>query len=155
VHVAAEKYNVLFVEKSRTMMASSWVVAEDVHYVATHPPAGAIFWAQDQDRSLVLHNYAWTLWEQSIPEFKSAFPVARPRERLSFDVLGFASGAKCIALPGKDPAKIRSLHPARLIMDEAAFIEDGAEAFDVAISSKVPKVKVISSAAPGWFYDAL
>jgi hypothetical protein len=40
-----------------------------------------------------------------------------------------------------------------MIMDEAAFIENGAEAFDVAISSKVPKVKVISSAAPGWFYN--
>jgi hypothetical protein len=60
------------------MMASWWAVAEDVHYVATHPPASAIFWAQDQN---------------------------------------------------------------------------GAEAFDVAISSKVPKVKVISSAAPGWLYN--
>jgi hypothetical protein len=110
-------------------------------------------WSPNQDRSLVLRNYAWTLWEHSIPEFKFAFPVARPRERQSFDVLEFASGAKCIALPGKDPDKIRSLHPARLIMDEAAFIENGAEAFDVAISSKVPKVKVISSAAPGWFYN--
>jgi hypothetical protein len=38
-------------------------------------------------------------------------------------------------------------------MDEAAFIENRAEAFDVAISSKMPKVKVISSAAPGWFYN--
>ena len=78
LHAAAEKYNVLFVEKSRTMMASWWAVAEDVHYVATHPPASAIFWAQDQDCSLVLRNYAWTLWEHSIPEFKSAFPVVRP-----------------------------------------------------------------------------
>jgi hypothetical protein len=122
-------------------------------YVMTHPPASAIFCAQDQDRSLVLRNYAWTLWEQCVPEIRAAFPVVRPRERQSFDVLEFASGAKCSALPGKDPDKIRSLHPARLIMDEAAFIENGAEAFDVAISSKVPKVKVISSAAPGWFYN--
>ena len=64
---------------------------------------------------------------------------------------GLSSGSKLEALPGKDPDKIRSKHPARLIIDEACFIESGGEAFDVAISSKVPKVKVVSSAAPSWF----
>jgi hypothetical protein len=39
-------------------------------------------------------------------------------------------------------------------MDEACFIENGGEAFDVAVSSRVAergKVLVISSAAPSWF----
>lgn len=151
LHYDAEREPVLFLEKSRTMMASWWAVAEDMHYVMTHPPATAIFWAQDQDRSVVLREYAWTLWEQQHPLLKEAFPVLRPKDRQSFDMLEFRNGAKCIALPGKDPDKIRSLHPARLLMDEACFIENGAEAFDVAISSKVPKVKVVSSAAPSWF----
>jgi hypothetical protein len=44
----------------------------------SHPPASAVFWAQDQDSSLVLRNYAWTLWEQSIPQIRMAFPVVRP-----------------------------------------------------------------------------
>jgi hypothetical protein len=153
LHEIAERESVLFLEKSRTMMASWWAVAEDVHYVMTHPPATAIFWAQDQDRSLVLREYAWVLWEMQDPLLKEAFPVIRPKDRQAFDTIEWRNGAKCIALPGKDPNKIRSLHPSRLIIDEAAFIENGGEAFDVAISSKVPKVKVISSAAPGWFYN--
>jgi len=151
LHELAERESILFIEKSRTMMMSWWAVAEDMHYVMTHPPATVIFWAQDQDRSVVLRDYAWVLWENSHPAIKESFPVLRPRERQAFNELEFKSGAKCLALPGKDPDKIRSLHPTRLIMDEACFIENGGEAFDVAISSKVPKVKVISSAAPGWF----
>lgn len=141
----------LFLEKSRTMMATWWAVADDVHYVMTHPPATAIFWAQDEDRSLVMREYAWTLWQQQHPALREAFPVIRPKERQSYDRLEFSNGSKCVALPGKDPDKIRSLHPGRLTIDEACFVESGGEAFDVAISSKVPKVKVVSSAAPSWF----
>lgn len=153
LHAIAQREAILFIEKSRTMMASWWAVAEDLHYVMTHPPATAIFWAQDERRALVLREYAWTLWENQHPALKHMFPVLRPKERQSYDRIQFAAGGQCIALPGKDPNVIRALHPARLIIDEAAFIENGGEAFDVAISSRVPKVKVISSAAPGWLRD--
>jgi hypothetical protein len=54
---------------------------------------------------------------------------------------------------GKDPNKIRSEHPTVVVMDEAAFIEQGAEAYDIAIASRVPKMLVVSSAAPGWFHS--
>jgi hypothetical protein len=153
LHDLAAREPILFVEKSRTMMASWWAVAEDLHYVMTHPPATAIFWAQDERRALVLRDYAWTLWEQQHPALKHMFPVLRPKERQSYDRIQFASGGQCLALPGKDPNVIRALHPARLLVDEACFIENGGEAFDVAISSRVPHVKVISSAAPSWFRD--
>jgi hypothetical protein len=86
-------------------------------------------------------------------ELKEAFPVVRPKERQAYNQLEFLEGGKIIALPGKDPNVIRALHPARLLIDEACFIENGGEAFDVAISSRVPKVKVVSSAAPSWFRD--
>ena len=116
-----------------------------------HPPAKAIFWAQDQDRSLLLIDYAWTLWEQSIKAWRECFDVKRPRERQAVDTLEFKAGGKCLALPGKDPNKIRSEHPTILVMDEACFIEKGGEAHDVAVASKVPRVWVLSSAAPSWF----
>jgi hypothetical protein len=143
----------LFVEKSRTMMASWWAIAEDLHYVMTHQPATAILWAQDERRSVNLRDYAWVLYEQMHPTLKEAFPLLRPKERQAFNQLELSRGGKLIALPGKDPDVIRSEHPARLIIDEACFIENGGEAFDVAISSRVPKVKVISSAAPSWMRD--
>ena len=55
-----------------------------------------------------------------------------------------------MALPGKDPDKIRGEHPSILLLDEACFIENGGEAFDVALASRVPKALVVSSAAPSW-----
>lgn len=144
---------ILFIEKSRSMMIS-WVTTGLVtHQVMTHQPAKAVLWAQDQDRAVILRDYAWTLWEQQDDRLKELYPVLRPKERQSFDRLEFSHGGSIVALPGKDPNKIRGEHPSILLMDEAAFIENGAEAFDVAISSRVPKVVVISSQAPGWFYQ--
>jgi hypothetical protein len=141
----------LFVEKSRTMMASWWAAAETLHYCMTHQPAKVIYWAQDEDRALTLLSYAWTLYEQQSPLFKDIFPLRRPKDRQSYKRLELLRGGICLALPGKDPDKIRSEHPTVVVMDECCFIENGGEAFDVAISSRVPKVLAISSAAPSWF----
>ena len=116
----------------------------------THQPSTAIFWAQDQDRSVVLRDYVWTLYEQQDVELRDLFPVPRPPIKQSFDRMELSSGGQILALPGKDPDKIRSLHPSVLIMDEACFIEQGGEAFDVALASRVPKVVLISTAAPSW-----
>jgi hypothetical protein len=71
----------LFVEKSRTMMASWWAAAETLHYVMTHQPSKGIFWAQDEDRSIALLNYAWTLYDQQEPILKDIYPLSRPRAR--------------------------------------------------------------------------
>lgn len=141
----------LFIEKSRTMMCSWWGAAETLHYGMTHQPSTTVYWAQDQDRAIALLDYAKVLYEQQDAILKSIFPLARPLDRQSFDRLELKDGGVFIALPGKDPDKIRSLHPSQLLIDEACFIENGGEAFDTAISSRVPKVLVISSAAPSWF----
>jgi hypothetical protein len=36
------------------------------------------------------------------------------------------------------------------VVDEACFIENGGEAFDIALASRVPKVLLVSTAAPSW-----
>ncbi len=108
------------------------------------------FKPQDEDRALVLRDYVWTLWEQMHPALQAMFPVVRPRIKQSYDKLELTEGGMCLALPGKDPDKIRSEHPTVLVMDEANFIENGGEAFDVALASRVPKVLLISTAAPSW-----
>jgi hypothetical protein len=144
---------VLFIEKSRSMMISWVTTALVLHQIMTQQPNKAVLWAQDQDRAVILRDYAWTLWDQQDDILKALYPVVRPKDRQSFDRLELARGGSIVALPGKDPNKIRGEHPSILLMDEAAFIENGAEAFDVAISSRVPKVIVVSSQAPSWFYD--
>ena len=40
-------------------------------------------------------------------------------------------------------------------MDEAAFNENGAEAYSNAISTRPQKLVAISSASPGWFFDMI
>jgi len=142
---------VMFVEKSRTMMASWWAAGETVHFCMTHQPSKGIFWSQDEDRSVALLDYAKCLYGQQDAIFRDIFPLKRPMDRQNTTTLEFSDGGKLIALPGKDPDKIRSEHPSILVIDEACFIENGGEAFDIAISSKVPKVIVVSSAAPSWF----
>ena len=141
----------LFIEKSRTMMASWWAAAETLHYVMTRQPAKGIFWAIDEDRSLALLNYAWTLYERQDAALRGIFPLDRSHERQSYRSLELKEGGILTALPGKDPEKVRSEHPTVLVIDEACFMANGGEAFDVAIASKVPRVLVISSAAPSWF----
>ena len=147
------KEPVLFIEKSRTMMVSWWSAAEALHYVMTRQPAKAILWAMDEARSLTLLDYARVLYEQQGDVFKQVFPLERPLDRQSYNRLELKGGGVLIALPGKDPDRIRSEHPTIVIIDEAAFLENGGESFDVALSSRVPKMMCISSASPGWFHQ--
>ena len=132
-------------------MVSWWSAAETLHYCMTHQPSKVIYWALDQDRAVALLNYAKTLYGQQDDVFKSIFPLSRPIENQSFDKMELKEGGLLIALPGKDPNKIRSEHPSIVVIDECAFMENGGEAFDIAVSSRVPKMLCISSAAPSWF----
>ena len=140
----------MFIKKSRTMMASWWAAAETLHMVMNHQPSRAIFWAQDEDRATALLDYAWVLYDQMDDQLKAIYPLERPRDQQSFKELELRDGGLIKALPGKDPQKIRSEHPTILVLDEADFIDNGAEAFDVAIASKVPWVLAISTPNPGW-----
>jgi hypothetical protein len=153
LHKVWIKAPIMFVEKSRTMLASWWIAAETLHWVMSRQPAKGIFWALDEDRAIALLDYAKTLYEQQDAIFKTIFPLDRPLDRQAYNRLEFKDGGLLIALPGKDPDKIRSEHPTIVIIDEAAFIQNGGESFDIALSSRVPKMACISSAAPGWFYN--
>jgi len=150
MHRLWETEPVLFIEESRSMITSWFAAAETLHYVMTHQPSKGIFWAQDEDRAVTLREYAWVLYEQQEEWFKSRYPVVRPKSKQSYDKLELAGGGMLISLPGKDPDKIRSEHPTIVIMDEACFIENGGEAFDIALASRVPWLRMISTAAPSW-----
>lgn len=153
LHRLWEAEPILFIEKSRTMMATWFFAAEFLHEAMIRQPSTSIFWAQDMDRAQQALDYCWVLWEQQDEDLKAMFPLARARALQARDTMELAGGSQLLALPGKDPSKIRSRHPTRIMIDEACFVDQGAEAFDVALASKVPRVVCISSAAPSWFRD--
>jgi hypothetical protein len=150
MHDLWKREPVLYIEKSRSMITSWFATAETLHYIMTHQPAVGVLWAQDERRAVKLRDYAWVLWEQQDARLKELYPAVRPKEKQSYDKLELADGGILLALPGKDPDVIRSHHPTVLLMDEACFIENGGEAFDVALASRVPWVRLISTAAPSW-----
>lgn len=143
---------ILFIEKSRTMMQTWFFAALCLHWIMTHQPSCCIFWAQDEDRALKPLEYCWTLWDQMSPTLKNLWPLDRPRSQQAYNAIEFARAGRLLALPGKDPDKIRSEHPTIVMLDEAAFIEHGREALNVALATRVPKVVAITSANPGWFH---
>jgi len=143
----------LFVEKSRTMMATWWGVGECFHYVMTHQPAGCIFWCPDEDRAIKCISYCKVLYSRMTPEFKKVYPLTKGVDLQPVYSFHFAGGGQLMALPGKNPDKIRSEHPAIVMMDEIAFNEHGAEAYANAIATRPKKLLAVSSANAGWFFE--
>lgn len=142
---------IVLLEKSRTMMATWWGAAECLHYVMTHQPADCIFWAPDEERSLKPMKYCKTLYRLQVQELKDAFPLSKDLDAQSYDRLEFAGGGLLKSIPGKDPNRLRSEHPTIIMVDEAALIDKGGEAFDIAQASKPQKMLCITTAYPGWF----
>jgi len=143
----------LFVEKSRTMMATWTVCARAAHEGFTTPERGYVFQAPDESRAVNCINYVKVLWENSDEELKKRWPLAKPLDMQAQTVLVMANGTRFEAIPG-GVDKIRSKHPTAYIMDEGAFIPDGGECLDTAMAANPLWVTVISSANPGWFREA-
>lgn len=158
LHRCFHEEDKLFVEKSRTVMATWWACAECFHMVETMQPSSCIFWCPDQDRAEKCIEYCKELWKNQTQDLKDLYPLPRKKKTVedqSVFRFELAGGGWFEALPGKNPDKIRSEHPTIVMMDEAAFNENGAEAYANAISTRPKKLLAISSAYPGWFFDLI
>jgi len=144
---------VLLIEKSRTLMATWFCAALCLHAEMTVPATTAIFMAQDEERSLIPLDYCWTLWEQQDEYLKQLWPIDRPRDKQAYNIMEFKNGSRGVALPGKNPDKIRGYHPTIVFFDEAADHEKFGEALDVALATRVPKMVAISSVKPSDFCE--
>lgn len=142
---------VLFVRKSRTMMATWVITAFCQHFGMSRDATRVLFMAQDEERSLIPLDYCWTLWEQSDDWLRSIWAIDRPRDKQAYNTMEFANETVFCALPGKDPDKIRGFHPSVVFFDEAADMDSFGEAFDIALAARPLKVVAISSAKPGDF----
>jgi hypothetical protein len=59
------------------------------------------------------------LWENQVQQLKEAWPLDRPRERQGYMRLELANDSVLVALPGKDPDRIRKDHPTIVFFDES------------------------------------
>jgi hypothetical protein len=109
-----------------------------------------IFWGPDEDRALQPLDYAWTLWENQVQRLKEAWPLAPPRAAGVHEEQ-LANDSVLVALPGKDPDRIRKGHPTIVFFDEAAIIERFEESYGIALDARPVKIVAISSAKPGEF----
>lgn len=148
----------LFIEKSRTVMATWWAVAECFHYVMTNHPASCIFWCPDQKRAELCIRYSKALWDQQDPQLKEIYPLPRKKKRVedqSVFRFELGSGSWLEALPGMNPDKIRSEHPTIVCMDEVAFNRMASQAYGNAVAARPRKLLAFSSAKAGWFFDTI
>ena len=151
LYSAWQQEDILLIEKSRTMMLTWFFAGLCLHHAMTNPATKVIFWGPDEDRALQPLDYAWTLWENQAQQLKEAWPLDRPRERQSYTKMELANDSVLVALPGKDPDRIRKDHPTIVFFDEAAIIERFEESYGVALAARPVKIVAITSAKPGEF----
>ena len=144
---------VVWIEKSRTMLASWIVSAWAAHKAFTRPATCVVFQSEDEDRAVHDVSYCKTLWENSEPQLQEWWKLEKPLEKQPYNKLLIGNDSKIIGIPG-DPGKLRSEHPTIVVLDEAAHITEGEESYNVAAATRCPHLVCLSSAWPGWFRDA-
>lgn len=151
---ALENEPVLFLEKSRTMMASWTVSAWAAHRMFTRPATGVVFQSEDEDRAVHCVNYTKILWDQSLAELKARWPTYRGKDPWiqPYNNFKMENGSWCLGIVG-NPDKIRSQHPTIVVLDEACYITRGEESFNVAQATRCHHIVCLSSANPSWFRE--
>jgi len=143
---------VIFIEKSRTMMAS-WTVSAVAAWTAfTRPGTCVVFQSKDESRAVHDVDYAKTLWRRSIPELRERWKLPKEIDSQPYTEFYLSNDSRLVGIPG-DPEKIRSEHPTIVVLDEAAHIPEGERSFNVAAGTRCPKIIALSSANPGWFQE--
>lgn len=143
---------IVFIEKSRTMMAS-WIVAAWAAWIAfTHPATCVVFQSEDEDRAVHDVEYCKILWEQSPPMLREHWKLSKALDKQPYNEFNLANDSRLLGIPG-NPDKIRSEHPTIVILDEAAHITEGEKSFNVAAATRCLHMVALSSAKPGWFRD--
>lgn len=146
---------IVFLEKSRTMMASWTAAAWAAHKMFNTAATGVVFQSEDEDRAVNLVEYVKTLWDSSLEPLKRRWRPKKdtPAWQQAYNSFELENGSYCVGIPGK-PDKIRSAHPTVVILDEAAHIKRGEESFNVAQGTRCLHIICLSSAWPGWFQEA-
>jgi hypothetical protein len=145
----------LFLPKSREMGLSWAVIADSVHLCQWNPNTHVIIQSEKETKSIDLvvgqgiPGYGRVLWEQQDEYLKILHPLTKRIEDMPGNLLTWANGSSIRGVPaGAD--QIRQYHPARFVMDEAAFLPEAAASYDTA-EAVASQIIVVSSAGPSWF----
>jgi len=148
---------VLFLAKSRDMMASWAAIAYAVWSCMVQPRTRVIVQTQKESKGIELvkgagaPGYARTLYERQPPALQWRFPLAKPMEDQPATAITWANESVLMALP-KGADQIRLYHPTIMIFDEAAYLDE----FEAAYGAALPvcrQIIAVSSVAPGWFWE--
>jgi hypothetical protein len=143
---------VLFIEKSRDMMASWACVAYFTLPVMTVPERGAIFQTQKLEKAIDLVNYAKCLYRCQADWLRNAFPLAKPLNKQAANRLEFANGSYILGIPG-GANQLRGHHPWGYFNDETSFQPEAGECYNEALAAAKGKIILCSTAGPGWYAD--
>jgi hypothetical protein len=147
----------LFLPKSREMGLSWAIIADSVYMCQWNPNTHVIVQSATEDKSIDLvvgkgvPGYARVLWEQQDQFLKDIHPVTKNIDDMPGSLLSWTNGSSIRGVPS-GANQVRQYHPARLIMDEAAFLPEAAASYDAAEAVTI-QVIVVSSAASSWFGD--
>lgn len=145
---------IVFIPKSRSMMAS-WTMAGTGAWVCqTRPATGIVVQSRDETRAKKLISYARVLYSRSDPEWQKRHPLAKQLSSQQDTEIRWANNSWMKAITGTADS-IRSEHPTIVIFDEAAFMEAFDECFNVGRGAKPLHVWALSSAEKGPFFDVL
>lgn len=142
----------VFIEKSRTMMISWLVSAYCSHRAFTNDANVTVFQSQDEARSVKDVMYCKELWRNSIPQLRERWPLAKELEKQPYNTFELANRSKFIGIAG-NPDRLRSEHPTVVVLDEASIMVYCEQIYNIALATHAPKIILISSAKPGWFFE--
>ncbi|HVN80714.1 MAG TPA: hypothetical protein VMW38_17110 [Terriglobia bacterium] len=141
------------------MMLSWAVVADSVHLAQWTPNSHIIIQSERESKSIDLvvgkgiPGYARVIWEQQDECLKVMHPLTKSIDDMPGNLMTWQNGSSIRGVPsGAD--QVRQYHPARFIMDEAAFLTEAAASYDAA-EPVASQIIVISSAAPSWFGETV
>jgi hypothetical protein len=139
-------------EKSRDMMVTWGIVGYFTWQAMMVPAREVIFQTLKADKMVEMVTYAKCLYDHQPMWLRENFPLVKPTDRQSEDVLEFSHGGKIIGLPG-GAEQIRSYHPWGYFLDEAAFCPDAVECLSNALGTGAQKIVMNSSAGIGAYSD--
>lgn len=135
----------LFIPKSREML-TSWSVMIYAANRAQWWQAEVVVQTDSEEKAKELVGYARCLYENQPEWLRKRHALSGQSSSLNIE---WASGGRIFGIPHGEH-KLRLYHPTVYVMDEAAFLPEAEQCFNVALPV-CKQIIAISSAGPGWF----